>query len=57
MFAGHMLLLVFTLGAVFLLTVGNFSVIFGAVLVRDGHRHDFFELLVDRRCRPTSSPC
>ena len=34
MFAGHMLLVVFSLGAVYLLTVGNFSVIFGAVLVR-----------------------
>ena len=35
MFAGHMLLVIFTLGAWYLLT-GNFSVIFGAVLVRDG---------------------
>ena len=30
MFAGHMLLVVFSLGAVYLLTVGNFSLVFGA---------------------------
>ena len=46
MFAGHMLLVVFSLGAVYLLTVGNFSVIFSPFSFLMAVVMTFFELLV-----------
>jgi F-type H+-transporting ATPase subunit a len=46
MFAGHMLLVVFSLGAVYLLTVGNFSVIFAPFSFLMAIIMTFFELLV-----------
>jgi F-type H+-transporting ATPase subunit a len=46
MFAGHMLLVVFSLGAVYLLTVGNFSVIFAPFSFLMAVIMTFFELLV-----------
>ncbi|SDX65299.1 ATP synthase F0 subcomplex A subunit [Modestobacter sp. DSM 44400] len=46
MFAGHMLLVVFSLGAVYLFQVGNYSVIFGPVSVLMAIVMTFFELLV-----------
>lgn len=46
MFAGHMLLVVFSLGAVYLLTVGNFSVIFAPFSFLMALIMTFFELLV-----------
>jgi F-type H+-transporting ATPase subunit a len=46
MFAGHMLLVVFSLGAVYLLQVGNFSLIFGPVSALMAIVMTFFELLV-----------
>jgi F-type H+-transporting ATPase subunit a len=46
MFAGHMLLVVFSLGAVYLLTVGNFSVIFAPVSFLMAVVMTFFEILV-----------
>jgi F-type H+-transporting ATPase subunit a len=47
MFAGHMLLLVFTLGTAYLLTVANFSVIFAPVSFGMAVLMTFFELLVE----------
>lgn len=47
MFAGHLLLLVFTLGAAYLLTVGNFSLIFTPVSFGMSIVMTFFELLVE----------
>jgi len=46
MFAGHMLLVVFSLGAVYLLQVGNFSVIFAPLSFLMALVMTFFELLV-----------
>jgi ATP synthase subunit 6 len=46
MFAGHMLLVVFSLGAVYLLQVGNFSVIFAPFSLLMAIIMTFFELLV-----------
>ncbi len=46
MFAGHMLLVVFSLGAVYLLTVGNFSVVFAPLSFLMALIMTFFELLV-----------
>jgi F-type H+-transporting ATPase subunit a len=46
MFAGHMLLAVFSLGTVYLLTVGNFSVIFAPFAFLMALAMTFFELLV-----------
>ncbi len=46
MFAGHMLLVVFSLGAVYLLNVGNYSVIFAPVSALMAIVMTFFELLV-----------
>ena len=46
MFAGHMLLVVFSLGAVYLLQRDNFSVIFGPVSALMAIVMTFFELLV-----------
>lgn len=46
MFAGHLLLAVFALGAVYLLTVGNFSIIFSPVSFVMAIIMTFFELLV-----------
>lgn len=46
MFAGHMLLVVFSLGTVYLLTVGNFSVIFAPFSFLMAVTMTFFELLV-----------
>ncbi|MGY1638496.1 F0F1 ATP synthase subunit A [Geodermatophilus sp. SYSU D00742] len=46
MFAGHMLLVVFSLGTVYLLTVGNFSVIFSPFAFAMALIMTFFELLV-----------
>jgi F-type H+-transporting ATPase subunit a len=46
MFAGHMLLVVFSLGAVYLFQVGNFSVIFGPISALMAIVMTFFELLV-----------
>lgn len=46
MFAGHMLLVVFSLGAVYLFNVGNFSVIFAPVSALMAIVMTFFELLV-----------
>jgi F-type H+-transporting ATPase subunit a len=46
MFAGHMLLVVFSLGTVYLLTVGNFSVIFAPFSFLMAVVMTFFELLV-----------
>jgi F-type H+-transporting ATPase subunit a len=46
MFAGHMLLAVFSLGTVYLLTVGNFSVIFSPFAFLMALAMTFFELMV-----------
>ena len=46
MFAGHMLLLVFSLGATYLFTVGGLSYVFGAVSFLMAIVMTFFELLV-----------
>jgi F-type H+-transporting ATPase subunit a len=46
MFAGHMLLLVFGLGATYLFTVGNWSAVFGPVSLLMSIVMTFFELLV-----------
>jgi F-type H+-transporting ATPase subunit a len=46
MFAGHMLLVVFSLGAVYLFSRDNFSVIFGPVSALMAIVMTFFELLV-----------
>ena len=46
MFAGHMLILVFTLGATYLFTVGGLSYVFGAVSFLMAIVMSFFELLV-----------
>jgi F-type H+-transporting ATPase subunit a len=46
MFAGHMLLVVFSLGATYLLTVGNYSVIFAPFSFLMAIIMTFFELLV-----------
>jgi F-type H+-transporting ATPase subunit a len=46
MFAGHMLLVVFSLGGVYLLTVGNFSAIFAPFSFAMAIIMTFFELLV-----------
>lgn len=46
MFAGHMLLVVFSLGAVYLFQVGNFSAVFGPVSALMAIVMTFFELLV-----------
>jgi F-type H+-transporting ATPase subunit a len=46
MFAGHMLLVVFSLGTVYLLTVGNFSVIFAPFSFAMAVIMTFFEILV-----------
>src|SRR5712691_1397543 len=47
MFAGHLLLLVFALGTTYLLTVGNFSVVFFPVSFLMSVVMTFFELLVE----------
>ncbi len=47
MFAGHLLLLVFTLGAAYLITVGNLSAPFGVVSGLMAIVMTFFELLVE----------
>ncbi|PRY51690.1 ATP synthase F0 subcomplex A subunit [Geodermatophilus tzadiensis] len=46
MFAGHMLLVVFSLGAVYLLSRDNFSIVFGPVSALMAIVMTFFELLV-----------
>jgi F-type H+-transporting ATPase subunit a len=46
MFAGHMLLVVFSLGTVYLLTVGNFSAVFSVAAFAMALAMTFFELLV-----------
>jgi F-type H+-transporting ATPase subunit a len=46
MFAGHMLLVVFSLGAVYLLQTGNYSVVFGPISALMAIVMTFFELLV-----------
>jgi F-type H+-transporting ATPase subunit a len=46
MFAGHMLLVVFSLGTVYLLGVGNFSVVFAPFSFLMAVIMTFFELLV-----------
>jgi ATP synthase subunit 6 len=46
MFAGHMLLVVFSLGAVYLIQVGNFSVVFAPLSLLMAIVMTFFELLV-----------
>lgn len=46
LFAGHMLLAVFALGAAYLFTVGNFSVIFSPVAALAAVGMTFFEVLV-----------
>ncbi len=46
MFAGHMLLVTFSLGAVYLLQVGNFSAVFGPISALMAIVMTFFELLV-----------
>jgi F-type H+-transporting ATPase subunit a len=46
MFAGHMLLVVFSLGAVYLFQVGNYSVVFGPISALMAIVMTFFELLV-----------
>jgi F-type H+-transporting ATPase subunit a len=46
MFAGHMLLVVFSLGAVYLLSRDNFSIIFGPISALMAIVMTFFELLV-----------
>jgi F-type H+-transporting ATPase subunit a len=46
MFAGHMLLVVFSLGAVYLFQVGNFSIVFGPISALMAIVMTFFELLV-----------
>lgn len=47
MFAGHMLLAVFAIGTTYLLTVGNFSVIFSPASFAMALIMTFFELLVE----------
>jgi F-type H+-transporting ATPase subunit a len=47
MFAGHLLLLVFTLGAAYLFAVGSLSYVFGAVSFGMAVVMTFFELLVE----------
>lgn len=47
MFAGHLLLVIFALGTVYLLQVGNFSVIFAPVSFAMAILMTFFELLVE----------
>ena len=47
MFAGHLLLLVFFSGAAYLLTVGNFSAVFGPMSLLMGITLTGFELLVE----------
>ena len=47
MFAGHLLLAIFALGTVYLLQVGNFSVIFAPVSFGMAILMTFFELLVE----------
>ncbi|MGY1915654.1 F0F1 ATP synthase subunit A [Blastococcus sp. SYSU DS0973] len=46
MFAGHMLLVTFALGATYLFTVGNFSAVFGPLSALMAIVMTFFELLV-----------
>jgi F-type H+-transporting ATPase subunit a len=46
MFAGHMLLLVFSLGATYLFTVGGLSYVFGGISFLMAIVMTFFELLV-----------
>nr|WP_279591051.1 F0F1 ATP synthase subunit A [Modestobacter marinus] len=46
MFAGHMLLVTFALGATYLLTVGNLSAVFGPISALMAIVMTFFELLV-----------
>ena len=46
MFAGHMLLLVFSLGCTYLLTAGNFQPVFGVISGLMAVAMTFFELLV-----------
>ncbi|MQA34864.1 F0F1 ATP synthase subunit A [Modestobacter roseus] len=46
MFAGHMLLVTFALGATYLFTVGNFSAVFGPISALMAIVMTFFELLV-----------
>jgi F-type H+-transporting ATPase subunit a len=46
MFAGHMLLVVFSLGAVYLFSRDNFSIVFGPVSALMAIVMTFFELLV-----------
>jgi F-type H+-transporting ATPase subunit a len=46
MFAGHMLLVVFSLGAVYLLQTGNYSAVFGPISALMAIVMTFFELLV-----------
>ncbi|MEX5716769.1 F0F1 ATP synthase subunit A [Geodermatophilus maliterrae] len=46
MFAGHMLLVVFSLGAVYLLSRDNFSIVFGPISALMAIVMTFFELLV-----------
>jgi F-type H+-transporting ATPase subunit a len=46
MFAGHMLLVTFALGATYLLSVGNFSAVFGPISALMAIVMTFFELLV-----------
>jgi F-type H+-transporting ATPase subunit a len=46
MFAGHMLLLVFSLGATYLFSVGGFSYVFGGISFLMAIVMSFFELLV-----------
>ncbi|MCW2530950.1 MAG: atpB [Blastococcus sp.] len=46
MFAGHMLLVVFSLGAVYLFQVGNYSIVFGPISALMAIVMTFFELLV-----------
>jgi F-type H+-transporting ATPase subunit a len=46
MFAGHMLLVVFSLGAVYLFQVGNYSMVFGPISALMAIVMTFFELLV-----------
>ena len=47
MFAGHLLLVIFALGTVYLLQVGNFSVVFAPVAFVMAIVMTFFELLVE----------
>lgn len=46
MFAGHMLLVIFALGTTYLLTVGNFSIVFAPVSFLMAIAMTFFEFLV-----------